>query len=92
FTLANGLNIIHSQKAGLPLVSASLVVRAGQSADPADQPGLADFVAAMQPEGTTTRSGQQIAEAAAVLGATLTAQAGDEEARVDFSGLKASAR
>ncbi|MFX7854076.1 insulinase family protein, partial [Acinetobacter baumannii] len=41
---------------------------------------------------TTTRSGQQIAEAAAVLGATLTAQAGDEEARVDFSGLKASAR
>ncbi|WP_163220570.1 hypothetical protein, partial [Citrobacter freundii] len=33
FTLANGLNIIHSQKAGLPLVSASLVVRAGQSAD-----------------------------------------------------------
>jgi len=92
FRLANGLTVIHSQKAGLPLVSASLVVRAGHGANPAGQPGLAGFVAAMLPEGTATRSAQQIAEAAAALGATLTAQAGGEEASIDFSGLKASAR
>ncbi|KQY86212.1 pitrilysin family protein [Pelomonas sp. Root1444] len=91
FQLANGLTVIHSQKAGLPLVSASLVVRAGQGANPADKPGLAGFTAAMLPEGTTTRSAQQIAEAAAALGATLTTQAGGEEARVEFSGLKAVA-
>lgn len=92
FTLANGLTVIHSRKAGLPLVSASLVLRAGQGVNPADKPGLAGFVAAMLPEGTKTRSAQQIAETAAALGATLTAQAGSEEARVDFSGLKSSAR
>jgi zinc protease len=92
FQLANGLTVIHSPKPGLPLVSASLVLRAGQGANPADKPGLAGFTAAMLPEGTTTRSAQQIAEAAAALGATLNAQAGSEEARIDFSGLKASAR
>ncbi len=92
FTLANGLTVIHSPKPGLPLVSASLVVRAGQGANPADKPGLAAFTAGMLPEGTTTRSAQQIAESLAALGATLDAQAGSEEARIDFSGLKASAR
>ncbi|MFN3304179.1 MAG: M16 family metallopeptidase, partial [Roseateles sp.] len=92
FTLANGLTVIHSPRPGLPLVSASLVVRAGQGANPADKPGLASFVAAMLPEGTTTRSAQQIAEAAAALGATLTVSPGAEEARVQFSGRKASVR
>ena len=92
FTLANGLTVIHSPKAGLPLVSASLVLRAGQGANPAGQPGLAGFTAAMLPEGTTTRSAQQIAESVAALGATLNAQAGGEEARLEFSGLKATAR
>ncbi|MBV8037448.1 pitrilysin family protein [Roseateles sp.] len=91
FTLANGLTVIHSPKPGLPLVSASLVLRAGQGANPADRPGLAGFTAAMLPEGTATRSAQQIAERLAALGATLTTQAGAEEARVEFSGLKASA-
>lgn len=92
FTLANGLTVIHSPKPGLPLVSATLTVRAGQGANPADKPGLAGFVSAMLPEGTTTRSTQQIAEGLAALGATLTSQAGSEEARVEFSGLKASAK
>ncbi|MDR7269680.1 zinc protease [Pelomonas saccharophila] len=92
FTLANGLTVIHSAKPGLPLVSASLTVRAGQGANPADKPGLAGFVAAMLPEGTKTRSAQQIAESLAGLGATLNAQAGSEEARIEFSGLKASAK
>lgn len=92
FTLANGLTVIHSRKAGLPLVSASLVVRAGQGANPADRPGLATFVAAMLPEGTAKRSAQQIAESVATLGVTMQAHANQEEARVDFSGLKSSAR
>lgn len=92
FTLPNGLTVIHSPKPGLPLVSASLAVRAGQAANPEGLPGLSSFTAAMLPEGTTTRSGQQIAERLAALGATLTAEAGGEEARLAFSGLKASAR
>ncbi|MBI3346845.1 MAG: insulinase family protein [Burkholderiales bacterium] len=92
FQLANGLTVIYSPKPGLPLVSASLVLRAGQAANPADRPGLASFVVGMLPEGTTTRSAQQIAETLAALGATLTTQPGSEEARLDFSGRKASAK
>ena len=92
FRLPNGLTVIHAPRPGLPLVSASLVLRAGQSANPAQRPGLAGFVAAMLPEGTTTRSAQQVAETLATLGATLQAHAGAEDARVDFSGLKAGAR
>ena len=92
FTLANGLTVIHSPRPGLPLVSASLVLRGGQAVNPADRPGLAGFVAAMLPEGTTTRSAQQVAETLATLGATMQARAGAEDARVDFSGLKAGAR
>lgn len=91
FTLPNGLTVIHSPKPGLPLVSASLVLRAGQAANPADRPGLATFVAAMLAEGTATRSATQIAEQVANLGVTLQAQAGREEARIELSGLKASA-
>jgi zinc protease len=92
FALANGLTVIHAPKPGLPLFSASLVVRAGQGANPPERPGLASFVAAMLPEGTTTRSAQRIAETAAALGATLTSSPGAEEARVQFSGRKAGAR
>jgi zinc protease len=92
FTLANGLTVIYSPKPGLPLVSATLSLRAGQGANPADRPGLAGFVSAMLPEGTQTRSAQQIAEAVAALGASLNTQAGSEEARIEFSGLKASAK
>lgn len=91
FTLPNGLTVIHAPKPGLPLVSASLVLRAGQAANPADRPGLATFVAAMLTEGTATRSAQQVAESLAALGATMQAHAGAEEAQVDFSSLKASA-
>ncbi|PZP33791.1 MAG: peptidase M16 [Roseateles depolymerans] len=92
FTLANGLTVIHSPKPGLPLVSASLVLRAGQGANPAQQSGLAGFVAAMLPEGTSSRSAQQIAEASAAAGITLQSVAGGEGAQIDFSGLKSSAR
>ncbi len=91
FRLANGLTVIHSPKPGLPLFSASLVLRAGQGANPAGLPGLAGFTAAMLSEGTHSRSAQQIAEAVAGLGVTLQAQAGGEGAQIDLSGPRARA-
>ena len=89
FTLANGLSVVHVPKPGLPLVSASLVLRAGQVANPLQQPGLASFTAAMLQEGTTTRSSQQLADTIADLGAFLHSGAGREEARISVSSLKA---
>ena len=88
FTLANGLTVMHVAKPGLPLVSASLVLRAGQSSNTIDQPGLASFTAAMLTEGTATRSARQLADQVANLGASLNSGAGTDSARVDVSSLK----
>jgi zinc protease len=90
FTLPNGLTVIHSEKPGLPLASAALVLRAGQAANPADRAGLASFTAAMLLEGSTQRSAQQIADEAAQLGIALNSGAGAETARIEISGLKSS--
>lgn len=88
FTLANGLTVVHIAKPGLPLVSANLVLRAGQLANPVKRPGVASFTAAMLQEGTTTRSSQQLADQIANLGASLNSSAAAEEARISLDCLK----
>jgi len=70
-TLPNGLTLILNERRGLPIVSASLVVRTGSDANPTDKPGLANFVAAMLDEGTATRTALQLADETARLGASL---------------------
>ena len=57
FQLPNGLTVLVNERPGLPIVSASLVVKTGSGANPADKPGLANFTAAMLDEGTATRVG-----------------------------------
>jgi zinc protease len=71
-TLGNGLTLILSERRGLPIVAANLVLRTGSDANPLDKPGLANFVAATLDEGTTTRSSLQIADEVAQLGGSLT--------------------
>jgi zinc protease len=70
-TLANGLTIILSERRTVPIVASSLVFRTGSDANPLDKPGLANFVAAMLDEGTTTRNALQIADEAAFLGGSI---------------------
>jgi zinc protease len=48
------------------------VIRTGSDANPTDNSGLANFVAAMLDEGTSTRNALQLADETARLGATLT--------------------
>jgi zinc protease len=71
-TLPNGLTLILSERRGLPIVSANLVFRTGSGANPADKPGLANFMSAMLDQGTATRTAPQIADELARLGASLT--------------------
>ena len=89
FSLANGLTVIHIPKPGLPLVSATLVVRAGQAANAPDKPGLSSFTAGMLQEGTQTRSAQQIADQTADIGASLRSTASRDDVRIELSSLKA---
>jgi zinc protease len=70
-TLPNGLTLILSRRTGVPIVAANLVLRTGSDANPIDRPGLANFVAAMLDEGTSTRNALQIADQTAQMGATL---------------------
>jgi zinc protease len=71
-TLPNGLTLILSERRGMPVVAANLVFRTGSDANPGKKPGLANFVAAMLDEGTSTRSSLQIADEVARLGGSLT--------------------
>ena len=71
-TLPNGLTLILSERRGVPIVAANLVLRTGSDANPGRKPGLANFVAAMLDEGAGTRDALQIADEVARLGGSLT--------------------
>jgi len=87
FTLQNGLTVYYTQRPGLPIVSARLVVRSGSEQNPIDRPGLAGFTTALLTEGTTTRSALQIADQAAQLGTALSAASSMDSISVAVSSL-----
>jgi len=87
FQLANGLTVLLVPQTGLPLVSASLVVRNGGDANPVDKPGLAGFSAAMLSQGTATRSATQLAEDAAQIGASLSTGSTMDASTLTMSSL-----
>ena len=90
FTLANGMTVIHHHNPSVPLVAAELIVRAGASANPVAQPGLAGFTATLLDEGTASRSAPQIAEELAQLGASIGIASGSESSRISFLSLKSN--
>jgi zinc protease len=87
FKLTNGLTVMFSERPGLPLVAANLVLRAGSDVNPADRPGLASMTARMLQQGTATRSALQIADRAADLGATLNSGAGRDTTGISTRSL-----
>ncbi len=87
FTLKNGLKVYLIRQPELPILSASVVTRAGGEANPVDKPGIADFTAAMLSEGTTTRTATQIAEDAEKLGTRLGVSADMDETDADVTVL-----
>ena len=90
FTLSNGLTVVHVAKPGVPLVSATLVLRAGQDRNPLARPGLAGFTAEMLDEGTRSRSALRLADDVADLGASLSTTSGREDARLQVDSLARS--
>jgi len=84
-TLANGLQVVSVRRAGLPLVTAQLVLRSGGEMDPPRLAGLADLTANLLSKGAAGRTAPQIAAAAETLGGTLNAAAGWDESAVDIT-------
>jgi zinc protease len=80
--LANGLQVISVRRAGLPLVTAQLVLRRGGEMDPPQLAGLADLTANLLSKGAAGKTAPQIAAAVEALGGSLSAAAGWDESAV----------
>lgn len=87
FRLPNGLTVILNDRAGVPIVSAALVLKSGSGVNPAGRPGLASFTAAMLDEGTTSRSALQIADEVALAGGSLSTSSSVDSMQVSVSSL-----
>ncbi|WP_077554201.1 pitrilysin family protein [Rhodanobacter sp. B04] len=83
--LANGLQVVSVRRAGLPLVTAQLVLRSGGEMDPPQLAGLADLTANLLSKGAAGKSAPQIAGAAEALGGSLAAAAGWDESGVGIT-------
>lgn len=87
-TLPNGAELIVSQKRELPLVSVSIsfVGGANQFESP-PKLGVASLTTQMLSEGTTTRTGDQLADAQQLLGTRITTSIGRESGTMAFTAL-----
>lgn len=84
-TLGNGLQVISVRRAGLPLVTAQLLVRSGGERDPQTRAGLADLTARLLSKGAAGRTAPQIAAQAEALGGSLDAAAGWDQSAVGIT-------
>lgn len=87
FTLDNGLEVKLLQYGTVPKVAVQLVVRVGNVDEAADEVWLADLVGDMMIEGTTSRSGEQIATQAASMGGSLNVGVGTDETTIGGDAL-----
>ena len=69
--LSNGMGISVVEQRGLPIVAFGLLMDSGASQDPENLPGLAGFTAQMLPEGTNSKSSQEIAQAFEFIGSRI---------------------
>ena len=71
-SLKNGIKVAVLETHEIPVVSVRVVVDASPVLDPAGKEGVSSFTSQMLSEGTTTRTADQLAEAFADLGNTVT--------------------
>ena len=67
----------------IPKVAISLAVRSGNLNEPQDLLGVADITGELLKEGTKTLSAQELAEAAARMGSSLSVAVGADETAID---------
>ncbi|HET8745083.1 MAG TPA: pitrilysin family protein [Ramlibacter sp.] len=84
-TLANGLEVVSVRRAGLPLVTARLLIRRGGEMDPPGRAGLASLTAGLLTKGAAGRSAPELAAAAEALGGSLDAFGGWDESGVGIT-------
>ena len=86
--LSNGAELVVSQKRDLPLVSVSINFLGGSNQfEDRQKLGVASFTSAMLTEGTTTKTGDQLADAMQLLGTRISTGIGDESGSMGFTAL-----
>jgi len=91
FRLENGLTVLHVQRTALPVVMASMLIKASPLYEPSDRPGVAYLTSLMLTEGTKSRTGNQISSSIEFMGASLGASANSDFTTVTLSALKKDA-
>ncbi|MBI2620169.1 MAG: insulinase family protein [Ignavibacteriales bacterium] len=81
-TLKNGLSLTLVPYGALPKVTVSIVIRAGNVNEEANEVWLADLVGDLMKEGTASRSAQQIAEEAAGMGGSVNIGVGPDQTSI----------
>lgn len=87
YALPNGMKVTLVPYGNIPKVALSVVVRTGNMNEPAELPGLADFVGKLMKEGTTSKSSQQIAEEAANMGGAVDIGMGADQSSISIDVL-----
>ncbi|MGC1782988.1 MAG: pitrilysin family protein [Acidobacteriaceae bacterium] len=87
YRLANGMEIWFVQRANLPKVQMTLLLKGGDSLDPPELPGLAQVLATAVTQGTATRSARQIADAAEFTGGEISADADVDSMELGIDSL-----
>src|SRR5262245_49502062 len=78
FVTANGITVLVLEQHFLPIVEVHALIKTGSAQDPPDKAGLANVVASLLDEGTTTRTSKQLAEQIDFVGGTLEAKASED--------------
>jgi zinc protease len=77
-TAANGMTVLVLEQHFLPIVEIHALVKVGSAQDPLEKAGVANLVASLLDEGTTTRSSKQLAEQIDFVGGSLEVKAGED--------------
>ncbi|MCG3778908.1 MAG: putative zinc protease [Nitrospira sp.] len=88
FVTANGLTVLVLEQHFLPIVEIHALIKAGSAQDPPEKAGLANLVASLLDEGTTTRTSKQLAEQIDFIGGTLEAKASEDFTSASIRVLK----
>ena len=78
FVTANGITVLVLEQHFLPIVEIHTLIKAGSAQDPPEKAGLANLVASLLDEGTTTRTSKQQAEQIDFVGGALEARASED--------------
>ncbi len=78
FTTPNGITVVVLEQHFLPIVEVHALIKTGSSQDPPEKAGLANLVASLLDEGTTTRSSKQLAEQIDFVGGALEIKASED--------------